>query len=499
MRYSLCGKGVAVRLSIDADRGVRKIPREVYGHFAEHLGRCVYEGIWVGEDSSIPHTRGIRNDVVAALAKLRMPNVRWPGGCFADTYHWKDGVGPRAQRPAIVNVHWGSTTENNHFGTHEFLDFCSLVGTEPYICGNVGSGTVQEMAEWLEYLTMPANSPMADKRRANGRAEPWNITYWAVGNENWGCGGNMTAQQYAWEFRKFQCYCRHFGGKKLFKVACGFDDAWNEILLREAAAFMNGLSVHYYTVRGPVWEDKGTATGFPVSDWYGIMRNGLGIEGFIDRTATIMDRYDSVKRIAMVMDEWGTWHRSEAGTNPGFLYQQNTIRDALVAGLTLNIFNNRSDRVRMANIAQTVNVLQAMILTDGPRMILTPTYHVFEMYAPHQDATLLPAWITDNTMDVEAKSLPHISASASRGASGTILLTLCNLHHEEDVEVRIDVRGTDVKGVSGKALSGPATDSHNTFEQPDAVRPVAFDDVALSRDGIIAKLPARSVVALDVR
>jgi alpha-N-arabinofuranosidase len=308
----------------------------------------------------------------------------------------------------------------------------------------------------------------------------------------------MTAQQYAWEFRKFQCYCRHFGGKKLFKVACGFDDPWNEIIIREAGAFMNGLSVHYYTVKGAVWEDKGSATKFPVSEWYDIIRNALGIEGFMDRTAAIMDRYDPGKRVSMVMDEWGTWHRSEPGTNPGFLYQQNTIRDALVAGLTLNIFNRRSDRLRMANIAQTVNVLQAMILTDGPRMLLTPTYHVFEMYAPHQEAVLLPVWIEDNSMDFEVKTMPRISASASRGESGAILLTLCNLHHDEAAELRIEIRGFDARRISGRILTAPDIDGHNAFERPDAVKPVAFGDESVSRGSVAVRLPARSIVSLNI-
>jgi alpha-N-arabinofuranosidase len=486
------------RLFVDADRGKHKIPRHVYGHFAEHLGRCVYEGIWVGEGSPIANTRGARNDVIAALSKLRMPNLRWPGGCFADTYHWMDGIGARSGRPSIVNIHWGGITENNHFGTREFLDFCSLVGTEPYICGNVGSGTVREMAEWLEYITMPGKSPMADMRRANGREEPWDVTFWGVGNENWGCGGTMTALQYAWEFRKFQGYCRHFGGRKLFKVACGFDDGWNETLMREAGALMDGLSVHYYTVRGADWNDKGPSTGFPVSDWYAVLRNALGIEDFIDRTATIMDRYDPQKRVAMVMDEWGTWHTAEPGTNPGFLYQQNTIRDALVAGLTLNIFNRRSDRLRIANIAQTINVLQAMILTDGPKMILTPTYHVFEMYAPHQDAVALPVWLQDAPIEWEGTTMPRISASASCDGSGKILLTLCNLHHEDASELRVELRGSEARKAAGRILTGPDTDSRNTFERPDAVKPAGFDGVAVSRGALVVTLPARSVVALDV-
>jgi len=486
------------RIIIEADQGKQRISRHIYGHFAEHLGRCIYEGIWVGEDSPIPNTRGMRNDVIEALRKLRMPNLRWPGGCFADTYHWRDGVGPRAGRPSIVNVHWGGTTEDNHFGTHEFLDFCSLIGAEPYVCGNVGSGTVQEMAQWLEYLTMPGRSPMADLRRANGREEPWDVPFWAVGNENWGCGGFMTAEQYAWEYRKYQTYCRSFGGKKLYKVACGHDDAWNETILREDARFMDGLSVHYYTFKED-WNRKGPATGFPVSEWVSTLRNALGIEAFIDRTATIMDRYDPAKRIGMVMDEWGSWYTVEPGANPGFLYQQNTVRDALVACLSLNVFGRHADRVFMANIAQTVNVLQAMILTEGARMVLTPTYHVFRMMAVHQDAVLLPQFADIEEFGEGGDPLPRLSVSASRDAEGRIHVSVANLHHGEEAEVGIELRGAEARSVTAEVLTGPAMDSRNDFGSPEAVRPEAFRGFKLSGGNLAARLPARSVTVFEVR
>ncbi|MGC4033465.1 MAG: alpha-L-arabinofuranosidase C-terminal domain-containing protein [Tepidisphaeraceae bacterium] len=378
------------RIVINADLGTQKISRHIYGHFAEHLGRCVYEGLWVGEDSDIPNTRGFRNDVVQALRNINIPNLRWPGGCFADTYHWTDGIGPKEKRPSIVNIHWGGTTENNHVGTHEFLDLCEQLGTMPYIAGNVGSGTVREMAEWLEYITMGGESPMASLRRQNGRQEPWPLMFWGVGNENWGCGGNMRPQFYADQFRQYASYCRNFTpDAKLYKVACGFTDEWNEILMRNCARFMDGLSVHYYTIPGP-WLSKGSATDFTSDAWKLTLQKAANIESFIKGTAAIMDRYDPQKRVGMIMDEWGTWFDVEQGTNPGFLYQQNTIRDALVAGLSFNVFNNHADRVYMTNIAQTVNVLQAVVLTEGAKMLLTPTYHVFEMYKVHQDATLLP-------------------------------------------------------------------------------------------------------------
>jgi alpha-N-arabinofuranosidase len=482
------------KLVINADQRGATISRHIYGHFAEHLGRCIYEGLYVGPDSPIPNTRGIRNDVVAALKELRMPNLRWPGGCFADTYHWKDGIGPREQRPSIVNVHWGGTTESNHFGTHEFMDLCDMLGCEPYICGNVGSGTVQEMAEWLEYITMPGKSPMAGLRRRNGRGEPWPLKYWAVGNENWGCGGNMRPQYYADEYRRFQTYCRHFGGGRLYKVACGYYEDWNEILLREAGRYMDGLSLHHYAVN---WQAKGSATEFGADQWFDTLKRAADIEGLILRTRGLLDRYDPQGRIGIIMDEWGTWFDVEPGTNPGFLYQQNTMRDAVVAGLTLNILNRHADRVHMANIAQTVNVLQAMVLTDGPRMLCTPTYHVFEMYGVHQDAALLPVWVEGEECGGDLK-LPRLSASASCDGAGAVHVSLANLHPDGAVEVACEVRGMKVKRAAGRTLSGATISAHNTFDSPEQVRPVPLSGVAVSKGRLMLELPAHSVTVLEL-
>lgn len=503
-------------LIINADLGQQKISRHVYGHFAEHLGRCIYEGLWVGADSSIPNTRGFRKDVVAALRDLNIPNLRWPGGCFADTYHWRDGVGPRRERPSIVNVHWGGCTENNQCGTHEFLDLCAQLSSEnsicePYIAGNVGSGTVREMAEWLEYLTMPGESPMANLRRANGRHEPWDLTYWGVGNENWGCGGNMRAQYYADLYRHYASYCRNFlPSRKLYKVACGQTDEWNEILMREAGRFMDGLSVHYYTLPG-TWEQKGSATDFTVDEWKVTLQRACSVDNFLRRTTEIMNRYDPQGRVGIILDEWGTWYDVEPGTNPGFLYQQNTMRDALVAGVSFNIFHQHAARLHMANIAQTVNVLQSMILTDGAKMTLTPTYHVFEMYKVHQGATLLPthircrnyvpaAGVSPNPAQAGIPSawdaVPQISASASCDSSGWVHVSLCNLHHDEPAELVIDLRGMSASSVVGRILTGPAMNTMNTFDQPNTVKPESFDEVTLAKSGLTVKLPPRSVVVL---
>ncbi len=483
------------RLIVNAGLGRQKISRHIYGSFAEHLGRCIYDGIWVGEKSSIPNLRGMRKDVLTALKEMRIPNLRWPGGCFADTYHWRDGVGPR--RTGIINVHWGATLEDNSFGTHEFMDLCDQIGADPYICGNVGSGTVREMSDWLEYITMPAKSPMAELRRANGRPDPWRIPFWAVGNENWGCGGNMTAQQYAWEYRKFQTYCRVFNGEKLYKVACGFDDAWNETVMREAAKLMDGLSVHYYAFTRS-WDEKGRATGFPVGEWFSLMKNALGVEDLIVRTAGIMSRFDPAHRVGIVLDEWGTWHLPEPGSNPAFLVQQNTIRDAVVAGATLNILNRHADRVFMANLAQTVNVLQAVLLTEGPKMVKTPTWHVMRMYAPHQDAVFLPTWLEEGSYQMDGVELPMLNASASRDAAGKVHVTVCNLHHEDEGELLIEVPGADVTRIAGEVLTGGAIDSHNTFAAPDQVCPQKLEEISKARDGIRVKLPPRSVAALEL-
>ena len=491
--------GVPCRISIDAGAGKQTISRHIYGHFAEHLGRCIYEGIWVGENSPIPNTRGIRNDVVAALRKMKIPNLRWPGGCFADTYHWKDGIGARKDRPTIVNIHWGGVTENNHFGTHEFFDLLGMLECEPYICGNLGSGTVQEMAEWLEYITMPGKSPMADLRRRNGREEPWNVTYWAVGNENWGCGGNMRAEHYADEYRRFQTYCRNYSGKRLYKVACGFNDQWNEVLMREATRFMDGLSVHYYSYSGGRHGQWGPATSDKPEEWTGLMRSAHGIEGFINRTAAIMDKHDAAKRVGMIMDEWGAWHAVEPGSNPGFLYQQNTIRDAVVAGLSLDIMNNHADRVHMANIAQTINVLQAMILTEGAKMLCTPTYHVFEMYAVHQDATLLPSKVEAGAYAAgRGTTIPQVTASCSRDKAGKIHLSMTNMDHERGSEVKVEIKGASPASCTGRILTASTLNAHNTFSQPDQVKPVEFDGFRLSGGELTVRLPARSVLVLEM-
>jgi len=489
-------------LIINADLGEHTISRHIYGHFAEHLGRCIYGGIWVGEDSCIPNVRGIRSDIVDALRKLKIPNLRWPGGCFADEYHWMDGIGPRESRPTMVNTHWGGVTENNHFGTHEFMELCAVLGCEPYICGNVGSGTVREMQQWIEYLTFDGSSPMADLRRENGREVPWRVRFWGVGNENWGCGGRMRPEFYADQYRRYATYCRELSWNKLSKIACGprgDDYHWTEVLMREAAPHMWGLSLHYYTTNiGPDWSRLGSATEFGEDEWFLFLKKALRMEELVTRHSAIMDQYDPQKRVALVVDEWGSWYAAEPGTNPRFLYQQNSLRDALIAAITLHIFNAHCDRVRMANLAQTVNVLQAVILTRDKQMLLTPTYHVFEMLKVHQDATRLPLDLKCSQYCYEEESIPTLSASASRDADGRVHLSLANLDPNRDAQVTCEIRGVRLTRASGRVLTATEITAHNTFESPETVVPKSFQGARVTDGQLMVSLPSKSVAILEL-
>ena len=493
------GDPVKANLIIETDLGTETISRHIYGHFSEHLGRCIYGGYWVGEVSSIVNTRGIRNDVVEALKRTQIPNLRWPGGCFADEYHWMDGIGPREKRPKMVNTHWGGVTEDNSFGTHEFLDLCEQLNAEPVICGNVGSGSVEEMSKWVEYINFDGVSPMADLRRSNGREKPWNVKYWGVGNENWGCGGNMTADFYADQYRRYATYARDYGDNRLMKVAGGANSTdynWTETLMRDIPHWMMwGISLHYYTTN---WNNKGSATKFTEKDYFETVERCLNVEKALDRHISVMDRYDPDRRVALVVDEWGTWWDVEPGTNPGFLYQQNTMRDAIVAGLSLNYFNDHCERVKMANIAQTVNVLQSLILTDGDKMLLTPTYHVFEMYKVHHDATLLPLHLNCGNYSLDGREVPSLSASASKDAKGAVNISLVNVDPSAETEVLIDLRGGEFSGVTGRILSGAELNAHNTFEKSETVRPVAFTGARLKKNILSLKVPPASVVVLTV-
>ncbi|MBB2480708.1 alpha-N-arabinofuranosidase [Bacillus sp. APMAM] len=490
-----------VIINSDIEKGT--ISKHIYGHFAEHLGRCIYEGIWVGEDSIIPNTKGIRNDVLEALKQLQIPVLRWPGGCFADEYHWKDGIGPRENRKRMVNTHWGGVVENNHFGTHEFMLLCELLECEPYICGNVGSGTVQEMSEWVEYMTFDGESPMANWRKENGREKPWKLKYFGVGNENWGCGGNMRPEYYADLYRRYQTYARNYGDNRLYKIAGGanIDDYnWTETLMERASSLMDGLSLHYYTIPGDFWKGKGSSLQFSEQEWFITMQKALYMDELITKHSTIMDKYDPEKRVSLIIDEWGTWFDVEPGTNPGFLYQQNSIRDAIVAALHFHIFHQHCDRVHMANIAQTVNVLQAMVLTEGEKMLKTPTYYIFDMFKVHQDAALLSLETDIENIAVEDFHLPKISVSASKNDSGQIHISLCNMSLSEKTDVNIQLRGVNkIAEISGEILTADYRNAHNSFENPEAVKPENFTEFTLIDHFIEVNLPPMSIIMLSVK
>jgi alpha-N-arabinofuranosidase len=490
------------QLTIRADQPKGAIDRNIYGHFAEHLGRLIYDGLWVGEGSSIPNTRGIRNDVVAALKKLNIPVLRWPGGCFADEYHWRDGIGPRDKRPRRINTHWGGVVETNAFGTHEFMDLCELIGAEPYVSGNVGSGTPQEMMEWVEYMTSDSDSTLANLRRQNGREKGWKVPYFGVGNESWGCGGNMRPDYYADQYRQYATFVKNYSANRVQRIGSGAnaeDYNWTEVVMSRAGRQMHGLSVHYYTLPTGDWRKKGSATQFGEAEWHSTLVRTLRMDELIRKHGEIMDKHDPEKRVGMIVDEWGTWYDVEPGTNPGFLYQQSSIRDAVVAGINLNIFQQHADRVKMANIAQTLNVLQAVILTDKEKMILTPTYHVFEMYKVHQDATLIPVELTAPEYRLGQAVVPALHASASRDKAGKLHLSIVNLDPNRAAQVSMRVAGAPAKNITGRALTAPAINTINTFDNPDAVRPAPFTGIQAVGDQVTLNLPSKSVVVLEIQ
>lgn len=491
-------RAASVSVAVDANAPGPKIDRHIFGQFAEHLGRGIYGGVWVGPDSPIPNTQGYRNDVLGALKALHVPVIRWPGGCFADDYHWRDGIGPRAQRPVRVNTHWGGVLEPNSFGTSEFLDFAAMIGADPYLTANVGSGSPQEMADWVEYITSDSRSTLAQLRRQNGRDEPWRLPFFGIGNEAWGCGGNMRPEYYADLFRRDATFVRDHAPGSIELVASGPHDDdyhWTDVVMSRAGDLMDALSLHYYSIPTGNWKHKGAATGFGEDQWASTLQAAARIDEYITRHSAIMDKYDPHKRVALFVDEWGAWYDSERGSHPGFLYQQNSLRDALVAAISLNIFQRHADRVRMANIAQMINVLQAMILTRGSEMVLTPTYYVFQMYVPFQDATYLPVRIDTPSYRYGTIVLPAVDATAARDKSGTIHLALVNLdpHHEATVTARID--GMSAYAASGRILTGAAMDAHNTFEHPHAIEPASFEGVRKG-DSLLFRLPPKSVAVV---
>jgi len=490
------------QLLVHKDATKPKISKHIYGHFAEHLGRCIYDGFWVSDTASIQKKDRIRLDVVEALKKIKVPNLRWPGGCFADEYHWRDGIGPRNERPKMVNTNWGNVTEDNSFGTHEFLELCSLLECEPYISGNVGSGTVEEMSKWVEYLNFDGLSPLSSLRKQNGREKPWNVSFFGIGNESWGCGGNMTAEFYSDQFKRYSTYARNYPNAKLKRIATGpnsGDYNWTEVLMRNVGNRMWGLSLHYYTIPTGSWSAKGSATVFNEKEYFATMKQTLKMEELVTRHSTIMDKYDPDKKVALVVDEWGIWTDVEKNTNPAFLYQQNSLRDALIAGINLNIFNNHADRVKAANLAQVVNVLQSVILTKGNDMLLTPTYHVFDMYKVHQESKLLHTNIASPDYVVDNQKIPAVSVSASQDSSGAIHISLVNIDANNAITIKTSLPNIAFKTIQAQILTAPKFTDVNSFENKNVVVPTAFNGVKKEGNELVITLPKLSVVMVELK
>ena len=495
-----CAATADAQVTVQVDRPGAVIHREIYGQFAEQLGRGIDDGIWVGEGSSIPNVHGFRKDVVDALKAIHVPVIRWPGGCYADEYRWRDGIGPRDKRPVRANYSWGGE-ERNAVGTHEFMDFSELVGAQAYLAANMGTGSPREMSDWLEYLTGDGQTDLARERRANGRAKPWKVAYLGIGNESWGCGGHMRGAYYADQYRQYATFARVLGGQTLVKVASGAnadDYAWTEAVMAGAAEQIDAFGVHYYTLPSGDWKHKGSAVGFGEDAWIATLKAALHIDELIARHSAIMDKYDPARRITLAVDEWGTWYDTPPGASA--LYQQNSLRDAMVAAVTLGIFHAHAERVRMANIAQMVNVLQAMILTSKGRMVLTPTYHVFDLYQVFQDATSLPAQVRADDYVHDGVHVPGLFATAARGTDGAVHVALVNPDPARVLRVTLAMPGLKAGKVSGRVLSAPAIDAINTFERPDAVKPAAFGGASLGSDGKVAvSMPAKAIVVLELR
>lgn len=494
---------MAVQLSINADAPGAVISKDIYGHFSEDLGRCIYDGFWVDPAMNVQKTGRIRMDVVNALKKIKVPLLRWPGGCYADQYHWSDGIGEPSKRPKRINTNWGMVAEDNSFGTHEFLQLCDLIGCEPYIAGNVGSGTPQEMENWIEYLNYDGNSTLADLRRQNGHEKPYKVAFWGVGNESWGCGGNMTPEHYSDEYKRYATYCLNYPGAPLKKIASGSngeDYNWTEVCMKNIrAGEMWGISMHYYTLATNNWAHKGAAVAFEENEYFSAIKNCLHIEDLVVKHSAIMDKYDPQKRVALVVDEWGIWTDPEPGTNPGFLYQQNSMRDAIIAASTLNIFNNHSDRVRVASLAQTVNVLQALILTDKEKMLLTPTYHVFDLYKVHQDATLLPLQFFSPDYSFGKEKIAAINASASKDKDGAVHISIVNADPHKAIKISAAMLGAAYKNVTGLVLTSGAFTDINTFDAPNKVKPASFTDFKMDAGNLLVNMPPLSVVVLEIK
>ena len=473
----------------------------VYSQFAEHIGGVIYDGVWVGPDSKIPNVQGIRKDIIDHVKRIGPVVVRWPGGCFADAYHWRDGIGPREKRPRR-HGRWRDDTESNQFGTHEFLTFCKLCGVEPYLAANVGTGTASEYQNWVEYCNAPAGATsLADERGANGDRDPFGVRYWGVGNESWGCGGKFTPEDYCREYRRFTEWVPNYG-VPLYLIAAGpngNDVDWTRRFFAKwadgARAPIRGWSPHYYC------GTTGHATKFTDDQWYEMLEKANRMERLIGDQWAAMGEFDREHKVKLIIDEWGTWHPEGTEINKRHLFEQmGTLRDALVAGLTLDTFNRHADKVDMANIAQLVNNLQSLFLADGDKFVATPNFHVFETYRPHQGAQAV-------RLDVQAPEVGfkaggrdakvfRVAGSASRNERG-LTLTLVHTHASEPAEIVVRVRDAKIARARHTTLTHKALNAHNTFERPDEVTPTAADVEAREGELRLTLAPA-SVNRFDI-
>jgi len=465
------------------------IDQRLHGQFIEFLGTCISDGIWVGEDSSIPNIHGIRKDVVDALARIAPPVVRWPGGCYADTYHWRNGIGGKAERPVTYNNNFGTQSlEYNHFGTHEFVEFCRLIGAEPWININMLSGTVAEMQDWAEYCNRESGTTLAKLREENGSGEPFNVRYWGIGNESWAGGGNYTAKGYAGEYRKYASAFPRFGrglplpdsdeGMKL--IAVGPDGnkpkervQWTKGFFKALSKYRQppiyGYDLHFYNWN--VSHPADTVVEFSKEDWDRVIEGAQELEevileqyALVQEGLSLMPQPESsfmpVPACELIVGEWGNWHRFDPAA-PSALWQQATMRDAVTTAITLDIFHRHSDKVAMACAAQTVNVLNSLILTQGENTILTPNFHVFEMYKPHRNATALACAVTEGNEGT-------VFAFASK-KEGILYLNMVNTSYDEAVTVDMHF-DCNLSYISGRRLEGEPADC-NTVEHPEAVKP----------------------------
>ena len=489
------------KLTVHQNTTLSHINKEIYGHFSEHLGRCIYDGFYVGKDSEIPNINGVRKDLIDALKEIKIPVLRWPGGCFAEEYHWRDGIGEPDKRPVRLNNYWGGVEETNQFGTHEFFDLCEELGCEPYLAANMSGGTVWEMQSWLEYITYDGNSEMSNLRKQNGREKPWKCKYVGVGNENWGGGGNMRPEFYADEYRKYQTFCKEYSGNKLYKIACGAGDGnydWTEKVV-ESIRCVNpyGISLHHYSIPTGNWDKKGSATSFSDDEYYYTVKDAMYMDELIVKHGDIIRKLENKDRpIALIVDEWGVWCDVEEGTNPGFLYQQDSMRDAIVAALTLNIFNKHSDIVKMANLAQTVNVLQSVILTKNEKLIKTPTFYVFKMFASHQENDLLESTLENEELP---NGVPALTHSVSVNADGEITATFSNASLDSDFEIELNFdenKGYEVK--SCEILTADK-EAYNSFDNGDKVIPMDYDGYKTVDGKLILTLPKTSVISIVLK